>query len=137
MLALPPIRFITGALGEREDALWRTVLNIRDTAFPEEVVLARFNRVVRDGWMTRTVEEVVWVRKKPDQSFEVFDVHCTHLGCAVNWNSEARQFHCPCHGGKFDADGKRIAGPPPRPLDSYEARLDGDSLQIERLRKRT
>lgn len=137
LLALPPIRFITGALGEREDALWRTVLNKRDATFAEEVVLVRFNRVIRDGWLTQTVEEFVWVRKKQDQTFDVFDVHCTHLGCTVNWNGEASQFECPCHGGKFDSDGKRIAGPPPRPLDVYETKVEGNALQIGRLRKRT
>lgn len=137
LLALPPIRFIIGALSERENSLWRTVLTTRDAAFAEEVVLVRFNRVIRDGWLTRTVEEFVWVRKKQDQTFDVFDVHCTHLGCAVNWNGGARQFECPCHGGKFDSDGKRIAGPPPRPLDLYETRVERDALQIGRLRKRT
>ncbi|MBU2494251.1 MAG: ubiquinol-cytochrome c reductase iron-sulfur subunit [Bacteroidetes bacterium] len=44
---------------------------------------------------------------------------CTHLGCTVNWQAGEKEYHCPCHGSKFDKDGKNIAGPAPRPLDRY------------------
>jgi menaquinol-cytochrome c reductase iron-sulfur subunit len=136
LLALPPIRFISGTLAERKDSIWRSVLNMQDTALTEDVTLVRFPRIIRDGWLTRTTEEFVWVRRKADQTFEVFDIHCTHLGCAVNWNSQAKQFQCPCHGGKFDIDGKKVAGPPPRPLDQYATRVQGEALQIGDLRKK-
>jgi menaquinol-cytochrome c reductase iron-sulfur subunit len=136
LLALPPVRFITGSLAEQKDSIWRSVLKIQGAVFPEDVTLVRIPRIIRDGWLKRTSEEFVWVRRKPDRTFEVFDVHCTHLGCAVNWNSEAKQFQCPCHGGKYDIDGKRVAGPPPRPLDQYATRIEGESLQIGDLRKK-
>lgn len=45
---------------------------------------------------------------------------CTHLGCTVNWQSDEKEYHCPCHGSIFDKDGKNIAGPAPRPLDRYQ-----------------
>ena len=28
-------------------------------------------------------------------------------------------FQCPCHGGAYDAEGNRVAGPPVRALDRY------------------
>jgi Rieske Fe-S protein len=31
---------------------------------------------------------------------------CTHNGCAVRWEREARRFTCPCHESLFDADGR-------------------------------
>jgi Rieske Fe-S protein len=49
---------------------------------------------------------------------------CTHLGCQVRWDGADKKFHCPCHGGVYDPSGQVLEGPPPRPLDVVEARLD-------------
>lgn len=39
---------------------------------------------------------------------------CTHLGCIVDGTPDG--FACPCHGSKFDQDGRVVAGPAPRAL---------------------
>jgi glycine/D-amino acid oxidase-like deaminating enzyme/nitrite reductase/ring-hydroxylating ferredoxin subunit len=44
------------------------------------------------------------------------DIHtlnptCTHMGCIVNWNQEEKSWDCPCHGARFDVDGKVLTGP--------------------------
>jgi cytochrome b6-f complex iron-sulfur subunit len=44
---------------------------------------------------------------------------CTHLGCAVPWEEEQGQFHCPCHGSVFNKLGEVAGGPAPRPLDIF------------------
>lgn len=44
---------------------------------------------------------------------------CTHLGCAVPWEEEQGQFHCPCHGSVFNQLGEVAGGPAPRPLDIF------------------
>jgi cytochrome b6-f complex iron-sulfur subunit len=41
---------------------------------------------------------------------------CTHLGCIVQWEKDQQDFLCPCHAGRYAANGSVVAGPPPRPL---------------------
>lgn len=38
-------------------------------------------------------------------------VRCPHMGCELEWNGEERTWDCPCHGSRFDIDGKRIDDP--------------------------
>jgi cytochrome b6-f complex iron-sulfur subunit len=54
----------------------------------------------------------------------VFSNVCTHLACRVVWNDGQQAFTCPCHAAAFDRDGNVLDGPPPRPLDLYEAQID-------------
>ena len=55
---------------------------------------------------------------------------CTHLGCSVVWDSNAREFTCPCHGGRYDSLGRPIAGPPPSPLETLPVRVEGGSIHL-------
>ena len=36
---------------------------------------------------------------------------CPHLGCALKWNSAEHTWDCPCHGSRFEEDGKLIDNP--------------------------
>lgn len=37
--------------------------------------------------------------------------HCSHMGCALNWNEEEETWECPCHGSCFDKEGELITEP--------------------------
>jgi quinol---cytochrome c reductase iron-sulfur subunit, bacillus type len=134
LISLPFFRFLFGFTSTGETNRWYKLVSLDSPELSEEVSRVRCTRVVRQGWQSRITEEIVWVRKKKDGSFIVFDTHCTHLGCAVSWESKDRKFHCPCHGGVYDADGNRIEGPPPRPLQRYETKIADGALQIGKLR---
>ena len=45
-------------------------------------------------------------------------LRCTHTGCVVRWKPAENAYICPCHEGRFDADGRVRAGPPPGALRS-------------------
>ena len=47
---------------------------------------------------------------------------CTHLGCSVMRQPEG--FDCPCHGARFDLQGRPISGPATRPLMWYRVSVD-------------
>jgi cytochrome b6-f complex iron-sulfur subunit len=69
---------------------------------------------------------------RDEKGFYSLSARCTHLGCMVVWNRDHRMFLCPCHGGKYDAEGRNVEGPPPRPLDLLALRLgDNGSLVVD------
>ena len=80
----------------------------------------------------------------PISSFTILFSRCVHLGCPVQPNGpvdeDAAQtvgeggairlvptqpsgFGCPCHGGQYDTEGNRTAGPPVRALDRYRYKI--------------
>ncbi len=53
---------------------------------------------------------------------------CPHLGCTVPWKPDdptmdqlagKGRFNCPCHGSIYDRYGLIVAGPAPRPMDTF------------------
>ena len=63
-------------------------------------------------------------------SFIAISTRCAHLGCPVRFVRAAGNFICPCHGGVYDFEGQVIGGPPVRPLDRFQTRVNGDTLEI-------
>lgn len=39
---------------------------------------------------------------------------CTHLGCALTWNADEKSWDCPCHGSRFDEEGRLLDNPAKR-----------------------
>lgn len=37
--------------------------------------------------------------------------YCAHMGCALTWNPDEKSWDCPCHGSRFEADGKLLDNP--------------------------
>ncbi|MGB3202971.1 MAG: Rieske 2Fe-2S domain-containing protein [Nodosilinea sp.] len=40
-------------------------------------------------------------------------------------------FICPCHGGRYGPDGTVAGGPPPKPLTTFAAKVEGDQVMVQ------
>lgn len=50
---------------------------------------------------------------------EAISLTCTHQGCTVQMAADGN-FHCPCHGAAFNAEGQVIKGPAQRDLQRFQ-----------------
>jgi menaquinol-cytochrome c reductase iron-sulfur subunit len=108
--------------------------------FPEgEFVIASYLANPSQGEVSRRTAFVRYngSTEQGDPSFTILYSRCVHLGCPVQPNGPidedarreingvelrpvlAQSFGCPCHGGQYDAEGNRTAGPPVRSMDRY------------------
>ena len=85
----------------------------------------------QDGWIKANKKRSVYVTHLGGEDFIVFSRTCTHLGCNVRWSDGKKQFLCPCHGGVYDADGKVIEGPPPKPLTHLQTKIESGILYVK------
>lgn len=98
---------------------------------PGQGVVSRRTAFIRNNGLVRGLP-----------SFSIISNRCVHLGCPVQPNgplftskqktertsagevtlipTQPAGFGCPCHGGAYDTEGNRTAGPPVRALDRYE-----------------
>lgn len=84
----------------------------------------------QDGWYRERTRETVFLVWDGDKTVHALSATCTHLGCQVRWDAASTTFRCPCHGGVFDAQGNVVDGPPPRPLDRVDTRLDESGAEV-------
>jgi menaquinol-cytochrome c reductase iron-sulfur subunit len=129
----PIIGYVLTPLLAAQPSQWHEVGPLDDFR-PSTTALTIFSLDVQDGWVQTTRRTPIYVRRGSQDDFTVFSPKCTHLGCATQWNGNTQQFFCPCHGGVFDAEGKVVAGPPPRPLDRYETKVENGRLYVGALR---
>ena len=86
--------------------------------------------------MRATVGQVrLLLYRSGDQIYALSD-HCSHRGCAlaggqIEGKGEDAVVVCPCHGSTFRlADGEIVRGPATAPQPAYEARVNGDKLEV-------
>lgn len=83
------------------------------------------------GWIVNEEEISVYVLTENGRDYVAMSNICTHLGCRVRWISDQSQFFCPCHNAIFDEEGQVVSGPPPRPLDRYETKVENNQIFIK------
>ena len=107
-----------------------------DLSTPGTVFTSSYSRTVVDAFMPAEKQRTpVFIVSEGGDRFTVFDARCTHLGCPLAWSSTSHEFLCACHGAVFDQRGEIKGGPPPRPLDRYDWKVENGVLYVGRLRK--
>jgi Rieske Fe-S protein len=115
------------------------------SSFPEgQFIITTFVEDPHAGEVSRRTAYIRYNGLLVNQpSFTILSNRCAHLGCPVQPNGPVAEnqsttkenragqevlkktpakpagFGCPCHGGQYDTEGNRIAGPPVRALDRY------------------
>ncbi|MBI3587377.1 MAG: Rieske (2Fe-2S) protein [Ignavibacteriales bacterium] len=74
---------------------------------------------------------VILVRTVNDE-LRAFSATCTHLDCTVQFRKDMGLIWCACHNGKYDLNGRNVAGPPPRPLDDFRVIIQGEDVFISK-----
>jgi Rieske Fe-S protein len=134
-----------GLLSDFADGQWYIATFMLD---PSEGETSRRTAFVRsNGALT--------VKGKQVPSFTIISNRCAHLGCPVQANGPTGSFiglktltetgkngkvtllpvvpagfGCPCHGGQYDTEGNRTAGPPVRGLDRYAFEIDNGRVVL-------
>ena len=86
--------------------------------------------VAKDGWMHLPKQGLIFAKTEANGRLTTFSSVCPHLGCSVRWQAGTATFECPCHSGRFDANGHPIAGPPTTPLVTLEHKVENGKLLV-------
>jgi cytochrome b6-f complex iron-sulfur subunit len=70
--------------------------------------------------------ERLLVFEDPKGELRALDAKCTHEGCTVRYVARDALIWCACHNGRFDLEGRVLAGPPPRPLARHTVLRDSE-----------
>ncbi|MBM3181301.1 MAG: ubiquinol-cytochrome c reductase iron-sulfur subunit [Chloroflexi bacterium] len=130
-LGLPAIPYIMGPALQKESDDW---IQLGSISKVELNIPTLFKKTIetQTGWINTEEEISAYVLTSNGQDYVVMSNVCTHLACRVRWIPEKDSFFCPCHNGVFAKDGTVVAGPPPRPLDRFESKVEDGVIFIKR-----
>ncbi len=141
--ALPALGFAVGPIFSNEEVNdeWQDVGSVDD--FNETTYVSKVTTLVAEAGQAG--KTTIYVRKatpedrspsdgdRPDSElmpYIAISTRCAHLGCPVRYVQAAERFICPCHGGVYEFDGKVGGGPPVRPLDRFETKVENGRVLV-------
>lgn len=74
------------------------------------------------------IEDGLFVVRHATGNPTVFDFHCAHLQCPVEW--VGTEFACPCHGSTYNILGQHTGGPAPHGLFYHLVELRGGNVYV-------
>lgn len=130
VVALPALGYLLSpGLKKQAEGDWLTLGPISDLT-PGTPKGYPYARKVKDGWTESTQTGVAYAVTHDGGSVKVYSNVCTHLQCRASWKDDRQVFFCPCHDGVYSIDGEVISGPPPRPLDQFEVKIENGQMSI-------
>lgn len=130
-LGVPAVSYVVGpALQKTSEDEW---IRLGSTSKVELGLPTLFKTTVQrqTGWIVTDEEISAYIYTEDGRDYIAFSNICTHLGCRVRWIDDDQQFFCPCHNAVFNQDGEVESGPPPRPLDRFEVKIEDDQIYIQ------
>ena len=136
----PKERVDMGPLTEYDEGQWYVAKFLID---PGQGYISRRSAFIRNNGL---------LQGKP--SFTLLLNRCAHLGCPIQPNGpmlgkaktvkgangtidlqpvQPAGFGCPCHGGQYDTEGNRTAGPPTHALDRFSYEIVNGRLLLSQL----
>jgi len=133
--ALPALGFALGPLFEQQNP--RSFQDVGpESDFNPQTYVPKVMTISTDAG--EAGKTTVYVRKydpsrdtdKLKQPYVAVSTRCAHAGCPVRYVQAAQRFICPCHGGVYDFDGKVSGGPPVRPLDRFDTKVENGGVLV-------
>lgn len=132
-VAVPAIFYVAGPVKEQGSSDEWIRLGSASSVETGSKTLMKATVERRAGYLTTTEELSVFVSTDNGTDFLALSNICTHLGCRVRWVEEQDGFFCPCHNAVFGPDGSVLEGPPPRPLDRFDTKVEDGQIFIRKL----
>jgi menaquinol-cytochrome c reductase iron-sulfur subunit len=131
-VALPAIGFAIAPIFHRGKERWEAVGQVDDFTADtyKQVVFTMVPGIGEAGKTTAYVRRGTKELQEDPNVYIAISSRCAHVGCPVRFVQASGNFICPCHGGVYDFEGKRIGGPPVRPLDRFQTRIRGGKVEV-------
>ena len=130
VFGIPAIGYIVGPALKKQEENWLEMGSISKVELGNPTLFKK--KIVQQiGWSTKEDEVNVYILSKDGHDYEALSNVCTHLACRVRWIAEEETFLCPCHNAGFDKNGDVLFGPPPKPLDRFEVKIENDKIFIK------
>ena len=131
-VALPAIGFAIAPIFHRGKERWEPVGPAGDFTADayKQITITAVPGVGEAGKTTAFVRKGAAELDEDPNEFIAISSRCVHAGCPVTFVQAAGNFVCPCHGGVYDFEGKRIGGPPVRPLDRFQTRVVSGEVEV-------
>lgn len=72
------------------------------------------------GGVVELAGQKVGLYKSAQGDIWLVDVRCPHLGCELSWNNTEKSWDCPCHGSRYDYQGRLLDGPAQTGLSAFQ-----------------
>jgi quinol---cytochrome c reductase iron-sulfur subunit, bacillus type len=131
-VVLPAVGFALAPLFHRGKERWEGVGPVGDFTSEayKQITITAVPGVGEAGKTTAFVRKGAKELDENPNEYIAISSRCVHAGCPVTFVQAAGNFVCPCHGGVYDFEGKRIGGPPVRPLDRFQTRVRAGTVEV-------
>jgi Rieske Fe-S protein len=104
---IKPIAGFTNFVKENADVAKQLITGL----FSKEKIHALADIAPGEGKVIQIDGHTLALYKDEAGEVHTLNSRCTHMKCTVNWSLAEKCWECPCHGARYDADGKVLTGP--------------------------